>query len=123
MSDIGNRIHEVTAKRQALMSRKEQNNAKVVSFLSPGLFERSKAEIRRVELGFLKNMKKKKLLGARIRFLIVPASNPPITAQVIQNIPSVRLLQVFGAGFDKIDIAAAKEPTPGGQYSGQMPPL
>ncbi|NMB40586.1 MAG: hypothetical protein GX996_01430 [Firmicutes bacterium] len=84
---------------------------KVVSFLSPGLFERSKAEIPpEWNLVFSEEHEEEEIIRASqdADFLIVPASNPPITAQVIQNIPSVRLLQVFGAGFDKIDIAAAK---------------
>lgn len=42
-------------------------------------------------------------------FLLVTAAGPPITAHIIQNIPSIRLLQVFGAGFDKVDIDAARK--------------
>jgi len=40
-------------------------------------------------------------------FLLVPAAYPPITARVLENIPSVRLVQSSGAGFDQIDTAAA----------------
>lgn len=40
-------------------------------------------------------------------FLLVPPAHHPITARVLENIPSVRLVQSTGVGFDKIDIAAA----------------
>ena len=42
-------------------------------------------------------------------FLLVPAANPPITARVLRNIPSVCLVQGFGAGYDKIDLDAARD--------------
>lgn len=42
-------------------------------------------------------------------FLLVTAAGPPVTARVINNIPSVRMLQGFGAGYDKIDLEAARE--------------
>ncbi len=40
-------------------------------------------------------------------FLLVAAAFPPITARILENIPSVCMVQVFGTGFDKIDIEAA----------------
>ncbi len=40
-------------------------------------------------------------------YLLVTAAFPPVTESVLQNIPSVRLLQVFGAGFDKVNVDAA----------------
>lgn len=85
---------------------------KVVSFLQQGLFERNKVEPPSGwDLVFAQERGEKEIIAAckDADFLIVPASNPPMTAQIIQNIPTVRLLQVFGAGFDKIDIAAARE--------------
>ena len=42
-------------------------------------------------------------------FLLVLAPYPLLTAKVIQNIPSVSLVQVFGAGYDKVDVDAARE--------------
>jgi phosphoglycerate dehydrogenase-like enzyme len=85
---------------------------KIISFLSSELFERNKTKIPpEWNLIFAQDHGEKGIIEAckDADFMIVPASNPPITAQIIQNIPSVSLLQVFGAGFDKIDIAAARE--------------
>lgn len=39
--------------------------------------------------------------------LLVPAAYPPVTARVLENIPSIRLIQSAGAGFDTIDLQAA----------------
>ena len=39
--------------------------------------------------------------------LFVPAPFPPITAQVLENIPSVRMIQTSGTGYDKVDVTAA----------------
>ncbi len=40
-------------------------------------------------------------------FLLVPATYPPITARILENIPSVSLVQSGGAGYDQIDVTAA----------------
>ena len=40
-------------------------------------------------------------------FLLVPATYPPITARILENIPSVCLVQSDGAGYNQIDVAAA----------------
>jgi phosphoglycerate dehydrogenase-like enzyme len=40
-------------------------------------------------------------------FLFVPANYPPITARIIENIPTVRMIQSHGTGFNRIDTAAA----------------
>ena len=40
-------------------------------------------------------------------FLLVPAGYPYITAGILDNIPSISMVQVFGTGFDKVDIQAA----------------
>jgi len=42
-----------------------------------------------------------------INFLFVPAAFPPITAAVLDNIPSVRMIQSAGTGYDKVDTASA----------------
>jgi phosphoglycerate dehydrogenase-like enzyme len=42
-----------------------------------------------------------------IDFLFVPAAFPPITAAVLDNIPSVRMIQSAGTGYDKVDTASA----------------
>ena len=85
---------------------------KVACFLPPGLFERNKVEIPSGwNFVFTQDHGEKEIIEAckDADFLMVTAANPLITAQIIQNIPSVCLLQVFGTGFDKIDITAAKE--------------
>jgi phosphoglycerate dehydrogenase-like enzyme len=40
-------------------------------------------------------------------FLFLPAAYPPITANVLEHIPSVRMIQSAGAGYDQVDIASA----------------
>lgn len=42
-----------------------------------------------------------------VDFLLVPAAYPYITAEILENIPSISMVQVFGTGFDKVDIKAA----------------
>jgi phosphoglycerate dehydrogenase-like enzyme len=86
--------------------------AKVACFLPQELFERSKVEIiPGWDFIFAKNQGEIEIIEAckRADFLLVTAANPPVTARIIKNINSVCLLQVFGAGFDKIDIEAARE--------------
>jgi phosphoglycerate dehydrogenase-like enzyme len=40
-------------------------------------------------------------------FLLVPAPYPPITARVLENSPSIRMIQTSGAGYDKVDLQGA----------------
>ena len=40
-------------------------------------------------------------------FLFVPAAFPPITATVLAHIPTVRMIQSAGAGYDQIDVESA----------------
>ncbi|MEJ2096761.1 MAG: NAD(P)-dependent oxidoreductase [Deltaproteobacteria bacterium] len=40
-------------------------------------------------------------------FLLVPAAYPPITAAVLAQIPTVRMIQSAGAGYDPIDVESA----------------
>ena len=42
-----------------------------------------------------------------IDFLCLPAAFPPITAAVLASIPSVRMIQSAGTGYDKVDTASA----------------
>lgn len=42
-----------------------------------------------------------------VDFLFVPAAFPPITSAVLDNIPSVRMIQSAGTGYDKVDTASA----------------
>ncbi len=42
-----------------------------------------------------------------IDFLFVPAAFPPITATVLENISSIRMIQSAGTGYDKVDTASA----------------
>jgi phosphoglycerate dehydrogenase-like enzyme len=40
-------------------------------------------------------------------FLFLPAAYPPITANVLNHIPSVRMIQSAGAGYDQVDLESA----------------
>ena len=40
-------------------------------------------------------------------FLFLPATYPPITAGVLHHIPSVRMIQSAGAGYDMVDVESA----------------
>ena len=40
-------------------------------------------------------------------FLLLPAAYPPLTARVLERIPSVRMIQSAGAGYDQIDVESA----------------
>jgi phosphoglycerate dehydrogenase-like enzyme len=40
-------------------------------------------------------------------FLLVPAANCPITVRVLENIPSIRMIQSTGTGYDKVDVETA----------------
>ena len=40
-------------------------------------------------------------------FLAVPPAYPLISARVVENIPSIRMIQTLGAGYDKVDVETA----------------
>ena len=85
---------------------------KVVSYFPKKLFEKRKGEIPPGwNFHFAKRTEESDIIEAcrGADYLLVTAANPPITANIIHNIDSIRFLQVFGAGFDKIDIDAARE--------------
>jgi phosphoglycerate dehydrogenase-like enzyme len=42
-----------------------------------------------------------------VDFFLVPPAYPAITSRIIENIPTVRMIQTTGTGFDKIDIRSA----------------
>ena len=42
-----------------------------------------------------------------MRFLFLPAAFPQITATVLANIPSIRMIQSAGTGYDKVDTQSA----------------
>ena len=42
-------------------------------------------------------------------FLFLPAAYPSITRHILENIPSIRMIQSAGTGFDKVDIKSAAE--------------
>jgi len=53
-------------------------------------------------------------------FLFVPANYPPITDRIIENIPTVRMIQSHGTGYNRIDIeAAARLKLPVANVAGQ----
>ena len=40
-------------------------------------------------------------------FLFLPAAYPPITANILNRIPSIRMIQSAGAGYDQVDVESA----------------
>ena len=44
-----------------------------------------------------------------MEFLLLPAIYPPITARILENIPTVRMIQSSGVGYNTIDISAAAQ--------------
>lgn len=85
---------------------------RVICFLPPELFEKSKVKILSGwDFIFVREHGEQEIIEAckGADFLLVTAANPPITARVIENIHTIRMLQVFGAGFDKVDFEAARE--------------
>ena len=85
---------------------------KVVSYFSQELFKKRKGEIPPGwDFDFATDTEEEAIIKAcqGADYLLVTAANPTITANVIQNINSIRHLQVFGAGFDKIDLEAARK--------------
>lgn len=40
-------------------------------------------------------------------FLFLPAAYPPITATILRQIPSIRMIQSAGAGYDQVDVESA----------------
>jgi phosphoglycerate dehydrogenase-like enzyme len=86
--------------------------AKVVSYFPKVFFEKRKVEIpSEWDVNFAKGNGEEDIIEAcrDADLLLVPAANPPVTAKVIQDINSIRFLQVFGAGYDKVDINAARD--------------
>lgn len=86
--------------------------AKVVSFVSEEQFIKAKVEMPPGwDFVFQQKGGEKEIIEAceGAEFLLVTAPHPSVTARVLQNIPSIALVQVFGAGYDKVDIEAARE--------------
>ena len=42
-----------------------------------------------------------------VDFLLLPAAFPQITKRILENIPSVRMIQSAGTGYDKVDVESA----------------
>jgi D-3-phosphoglycerate dehydrogenase len=64
-----------------------------------------------LEFHFAKADSEQELIAASrgMDFLLLPAAFPPITRNVLENIPTVRMLQSAGTGYDKVDIQSAAE--------------
>ncbi len=43
----------------------------------------------------------------KMDFLFVPAVFPSITSRVLENIPTIRMIQSAGVGYDKVDVTSA----------------
>ena len=42
-----------------------------------------------------------------VDFFLVPAAYPDITSRIIENIPTVRMIQTTGTGYNRVDIRSA----------------
>ncbi len=85
---------------------------KVVSYVPEELYLKSKVEVPAGwHIVFPEGVGEDDVIAAcnGADFLLVTAPRPSVTARVLQNIPSVAMVQVFGAGYDKVDIDAARE--------------
>lgn len=62
-----------------------------------------------LEVYFEKGMNENEIITAcrNMDYLFVPAASPAITEYILQNIPSIKMIQSAGIGFDKVDIKAA----------------
>jgi lactate dehydrogenase-like 2-hydroxyacid dehydrogenase len=45
--------------------------------------------------------------GKNAEFIIAPSHNPPIGRKIIEELPRLKVIQLTGSGYDKVDLAAA----------------
>jgi len=84
---------------------------KVLSLFSQEWFKNNNLDIpEELEVHFVKALNENEIIAAcqKMDYLFFPSSSPLITARVIQNVPSIKMIQSAGIGFDKVDIKAAK---------------
>lgn len=83
---------------------------RVVSLLPRKRFEQA-GEPLPGELGFLFSEARSEddIIAAcrNADFLFVPAASPAVTSRVLDHIPSIRMIQSSGAGFDGVDVESA----------------
>ena len=83
---------------------------KVLSLFSQEWLKNTKIIIPEgLEVRFEKALTEIEIIEAcrKMDYLFVPAASPAVTEHVLQNIPSVKMIQSAGVGFDKVDIKAA----------------
>ncbi len=83
---------------------------KVLSFLPRERFENAEVSFpAELEFSFKHLTAEDDIIEAcrGMDFLFVPAAFPPITAAVLDKIPSVRMIQSAGTGYDKVDTVSA----------------
>ena len=83
---------------------------KVLSILPRERFENAEASFpAELEFSFIHVTAENDIIEAcrGVDFLFVPAAFPPITPAVLDNIPSVRMIQSAGTGYDKVDTVSA----------------
>ena len=94
------------------MQKVSQKSASVVSFMPRHRLETANVTIpEELDVHFSEDLTPEGIITAcRGRdFLFVPATYPPITRPILENIPSIRLIQSAGIGFDRIDTEAAAQ--------------
>ena len=87
---------------------------KVLSIFSKDWIENSRIKIpEELEIRFENISKEDEIIAAcrEMDYLFVPSPYPPITERVLQNIPSIKMIQTSGIGFDKVDVKAATQLT------------
>jgi phosphoglycerate dehydrogenase-like enzyme len=89
-----------------------KKKAAVVSLMPRGRLEAAKVAVpEELDVLFSQDHSPEGIIAAcRGReFLFVPAAYPPITRGILENLPTIRLIQSSGIGYDKVDAAAAAE--------------
>jgi len=84
--------------------------AKVLSILPLKRFEDSGVVFPdTLEMHFAHAMSEEEVIKAckGMEYLFVPAAFPPITPMIIENIPTIRMIQSAGVGYDKVDVKRA----------------
>jgi phosphoglycerate dehydrogenase-like enzyme len=84
--------------------------SKVLSILPRIRFENAEISFpHELEFSFSPALAEDDIIAAcrGIDFLFLPATFPAITARVLENIPSVRMIQSSGTGYDKVDTESA----------------
>jgi lactate dehydrogenase-like 2-hydroxyacid dehydrogenase len=85
---------------------------KVLSILSHRIFEASNVSLpSELAFTFQGTLEEEGIIVAckGMNFLLIAAGFPPINRRILENIPSIQMIQSVGIGYDKVDVACAEE--------------